>query len=599
MTAASNERRLDDELRGELRGEALDDAANSSVDSRRDPDPAATRRLGDDERRILALALPPLPRLAPAIAWGALWAVSVVALLATSAFLITRASLIIHILFLGAAIVAVRMFALGRAVFRYLKQLQGHDAAIRQLAAMRVGLLDRLIPLAPAGLGRTSRGDLLARLVDDVDDLQFFPLRVVEPLASSALVSVLTVIGVGLVSWPAAGILAACLLLAGVVATSAQLAISGRAERAIAPLRARLGDLIHDTLSNLDTLRAYDALDAQLDRIRVADAALSRATHRSSVGAGVVTGAMTLFAGLATAGALAIGVGPVVGGTLAPEHLTLIALVPLAMFEVFAQVPMAIGAWRRVRVAAQRVANVAPSEVPAEIPLAGGEATLPDGPLDIEFRDVAARWPHAERDAIHGLTFSVPAGERVLLRGDSGAGKTTIANLLVRFLDYRGSVQVGGVELREVDPDAVRTRIGLVEQRAHIFDDSIRQNLLFARDTASDADLEAVLDRVGLGEWMRARGGLDARVGERGALVSGGQAQRLALARALLADFRVLILDEPTANVDPGRADALVRDLIAAAGPDDTVILISHTPIDPAIVTRTIRLEETAMANAD
>lgn len=547
--------------------------------------------LGADEARVLDAALPAPRRIWPAIAWGILWGLSVVLLLATSAYLITRASLIIHILWLGWAIVAVRAFALGRAVFRYLRQLKGHDASFRQLAELRVDLLDRLIPLAPAGLRTARRGDLLARLVDDVDELQFYPLRVVEPLVSSLAVAVLAVIGVGLVSWPAALTLLACLVAAQLVATGAQLRIAGQADRAVAPLRSALSDRIHDTVTNLATLRAYGALDAQLAKVRDADAQLRRALVRRSVGEGVVTGTVTVFAGLATAGALFWGIDPTVRGELAPELLTLTALVPLALFEVFAQVPQAIAAWRRVRVSAQRVASAAPAEVPAELPQEfEGGAELPDGPLDLELRGASVLWPGASEPVLDGLDLRIPAGSRLLVTGESGAGKTTFANALVRFLDYRGSYTIGGVEARELSPDAVRRGIGLIEQRAHLFDESIRQNLLFANTEATDAQLTAALERVGLGAWVRERGGLDAPVGKRGTLVSGGQAQRIALARALLADFRVLILDEPTANVDPGRADALVADLLGAAAADRTVILISHTPVDPALVTATLRL---------
>ncbi|WP_348648585.1 ATP-binding cassette domain-containing protein [Cryobacterium breve] len=179
------------------------------------------------------------------------------------------------------------------------------------------------------------------------------------------------------------------------------------------------------------------------------------------------------------------------------------------------------------------------------------------------------------------------------LAGPSGAGKTTLAQVLVRFLDYTGSYTLDGVEANTLAPSAVRRFVGLCEQQPWLFDDSIRQNLLFARETASDDDLLAVLDRVGLADWTAQRGGLDARVGERGALVSGGQAQRIALARALLADFPVLVVDEPTANVDEAQGDRLVRDILEAASEDGrAVLLISHTPVPDELITARVTLPD-------
>jgi ATP-binding cassette subfamily C protein CydC len=189
------------------------------------------------------------------------------------------------------------------------------------------------------------------------------------------------------------------------------------------------------------------------------------------------------------------------------------------------------------------------------------------------------------------VTLRLAPGDRVLLTGPSGSGKTTVAQVLVRFLDYTGSYRLGGIEARDLPQSEVRRVVGLCEQRPWLFDDSIRQNLLFARETATDDDLLAVLDRVGLGEWTISRGGLDARVGERAALVSGGQAQRIALARALLADFPVLIVDEPTANVDAEQGERLVRDILAAtAGENRAVLLISHTPVPEELVTRRVEV---------
>ncbi|MGX5695247.1 ATP-binding cassette domain-containing protein [Agromyces soli] len=195
--------------------------------------------------------------------------------------------------------------------------------------------------------------------------------------------------------------------------------------------------------------------------------------------------------------------------------------------------------------------------------------------------------------ALRGVDLDLAPGERVLVRGPSGAGKTTLAHVLVRFLEYGGSYLIDGVEARELDPTRLRDRIGLVEQRPWLFDESIRQNLIFASESASDEELARVLDRVGLAGWMRERGGLDAPVGERGALVSGGQAHRLALARAMLADFEVLVLDEPTASVDGARAEALLAELLDAAS-GRSVVLISHAPVPAELVDRVVVIEHGA-----
>jgi ATP-binding cassette subfamily C protein CydC len=189
------------------------------------------------------------------------------------------------------------------------------------------------------------------------------------------------------------------------------------------------------------------------------------------------------------------------------------------------------------------------------------------------------------------LTFSLRAGECLLVEGPSGSGKTTLAHVLVRFLDYSGTYELNDVDVRKIPVEQVREIVGLVEQSPHLFSQSIRQNLLFAQPDASDEDLMSALKRVGLSEWVTQRGGLDAEVGEKGALVSGGQAQRLALARALLHDFPVLVLDEPTANVDPGQADALIRDVLEASrSAHRAVIVISHVPVPEALITSHLSL---------
>lgn len=547
---------------------------------------------GTEVRRVLRDAQPSARTFAPAVITGTATALSTIALLAASAWLITRAAEQPALLYLSVAVVGVRAFALSRGVFRYLERLTGHNAALARLAVLRTRLVRRLVPLAPDGTRATSRGALLATLVDDVDELQNLPLRVVQPLLVAALASLASIVFVGFVSLAAAGILFLALVLAFAAAVGAGWLLGARAERQVAPLRGAVSDALVDHLASLDVLIAYDADASTAARIDRADAALRRAITRRAIAQGATAAAVALLAGVASL-AILVAVGPGVGSALTGPGLAVVVLLPLAVFEIFGPVPLALASWRQVQAAASRIAEVVPEGPIAGLPHdepapTGKPVMLGDG---IELRGLGARWPEERpgRTALHDVNLRIPTGTRTLITGSSGAGKTTLAHVLVRFLDYTGDYLIGGISARTVAGDDLRQTVGLVEQSPYLFDESIRQNLLFAHDTATDDELLAVLARVGLASWVAERGGLDARVGERGQLVSGGQAQRLGLARALLADFPALVLDEPTAGVEPALSDALLRDALdASAG--RTVVLISHVDVPEELVDHRVDL---------
>ncbi len=550
-------------------------------------------------RGILKSAMPSRRRFAPAVLSGFGAAASSVALLAASAWLIVRAAEQPLVMYLSVAVVGVRAFALSRGVFRYLERLAGHDAALHQLAGVRADLVRDLVPLAPDGLGRARRGGLLSSVVDDVEELQNLPLRVVLPLTVAALTALGAVVFTAFLSWRAALVLLGCLGVAFAVAVAVGWAAGARAERSIAPRRAAVADALHDLLTNLDVLTAYGAVDAAAERIREADRALRRAVVRRGGAQGLTSGAVSVLAGAASLGALFVAASAVTGGALSGPGLAVVVLLPMAVFEVFGPVPLALASWRQVRAAAERIAEAVPETIPDGLPHdepapTGNAPALGSG---LELRGVGAHWPARGDDApdagrLADVGLHVAPGERVLVTGPSGAGKTTLAHALVRLLDYEGSYTIGGVEARELSGDDLRLTVGLVEQSPYLFDESVRQNLLFARDTATDTDLWDVLARVGLDGWVAERGGLDTPVGDRGALVSGGQAQRLALARALLRGFPVLVLDEPTAGVDPAASDALLTDLLGAVARDQAVVLVSHAEVPDGLVDREVQLEE-------
>jgi thiol reductant ABC exporter CydC subunit len=572
---------------------------------------------------VLRRAVPPARRLLPSVLLGIAAGLSTVALLASSAWLIARADEQPPVLYLSLAVVGVRAFALGRAVFRYLERLAGHDAAFRQLAVIRADVFERMLPVAPDGLAATRRGDLLARFVGDVDELQNVSLRIVQPLASAAVVLIAALAGLAWLAPGSAVAVGACLVVGIAVAVLAQYVLAARADSRLAPLRGRLQAAIVEHVQALDVLVAFDAAEAGRERISRIGADLERATRARASAQGFAAAAMSAVGGIAAAASLAVSAPLLAGGRIDGPTFAVLCLVPLAIAEVATAVPVAIGSLRAVRVSARRVADAVPDAIPTELPAprpaidgepgpgAGMATAALQGAPILRLREVRASWPRVAaadeeradaasvavsssrndgRRDLDGVDLVVAPGERVLVEGPSGSGKTTLAHVLVRFLEYGGSYRIGEVEARDLDARDLRRTVGLVEQRPWLFDEDLRQNLLFARDTASDDELLDVLDRVGLGEWVSERGGLDARVGERGALVSGGQAQRIALARAMLADFPVLVLDEPTASVDPERADALLRDLLGAAGKDRSVVLISHTGAPGGLVDRRVTL---------
>ncbi|GAA1835583.1 thiol reductant ABC exporter subunit CydC [Agromyces salentinus] len=563
------------------------------------------------ERRPGALraALPSPARLAPSILAGIGWGASAIALLACSAWLITRAAEQPPVLYLSVAVVGVRAFALGRAVFRYLERLTGHDASFRQLAAIRAGVFERMLPLAPDGLVGVRRGDLLARFVDDVDDLQNVALRVVQPVVSALVVLAAAIIGVAVLAPGSALSILACLAGGIGLTLLAQRRAAARADRDLAPLRGDLQAAVLEHVQSVDVLVAFDAADASRARIERLGERLARASRARVAVAGLASAATTAIGGLAVAASLAASSPLLADGRIDGPTFAVLCLVPLAIAEVAGAIPLAATSWRIARAGAARIDEAVPEDVPAGVPVPpAAPVALPtgDGPPLVGLRGIRAVWPqHAGRPA-DGAASSAPLadvdldllpGECVLLRGPSGAGKTTLAHVLVRFLDYEGSYRLDGIEASLLDPGDLRSAVGLVEQRPWLFDESVRQNLLFAREDASDDDLLDALELVGLRTWVLERGGLDAPVGERGSLVSGGQAQRIALARASLRGFPVLVLDEPTANVDAAQADALMRDLVTAARRDGrTVLVISHAPLDDRLVDREVVMADGRLA---
>lgn len=552
-------------------------------------------------RRLWQLADPDRARLALAVLLATLSLACGVGLLAVSAWLISRASQQPPILFLQVGIVAVRAFGIGRGVFRYAERLVGHDAAFRSLTRIRVGVYDRVERLSPAGLGEYRRGDLLARLVGDVDSSVDLIVRVALPVTSGLLAGGLAV-GIGAAILPAAGLaLGAMVVVVGLVSPWLTGRVGARAQATRARAEGRLTEQVVTSLSAAPELLAYAGVEAAVQGIARADAELTEVDRRSATASGAGAALSALTTGLTVVACIILGASALGAGEVNGVWLATVVLMPLAIADVLSGMPAAALARARVAGAAQRIFEVmdSPDPVPSRatvsegavreraqdagsrattaVPSTTGEAPPAGEAPRLSLAGVSARYPRATSDAVQGVDLDLGAGRRIALVGPSGSGKSTMAAVLLRLLDHRqGTYLLGDIDVRELDEDDVRQAITAMGQEAHLFDTTIEENLRLANRGATQQQLRAAIELAALDTWIDSLpAGLGTRVGAHGSAVSGGQAQRIALARVLLADRPIVVLDEPGEHLD-----AVMADLITAAALNTTqgrsVVLITH-----------------------
>ena len=527
-------------------------------------------------RRLLRLAAMPGKRVAIAVTLGALAIAFGVALLTTSGYLISRAAEHPPVLALTVTIVLVRFFGISRPIARYLDRLYSHDLALRALGRIRGSFYARIEPLAPAELADFRRGDLVSRMVGDVDALQGLYLRGIGPPLVAVVVAVGCVIAAAIMLPLAGAILAAGLLVAGVALPALAARLGRSAGRRQAEARGELTAELVELLRGASELVVYGREDEKLAAVREADAELARLTRRDALVAGLADGLAVLVTGLTVVGVLAAAVSAHSAGNLDRVLLATVALLALASFESVLPLPGTARELAATLAAGRRVLELIDREPAVRDPAA---PLPPPAGAAVALENVTARYANADRPALASFDLRLEPGARVALVGPSGAGKSTVTNLLLRFLDpEQGRVTIAGRDAREYTQEDVRRTFALAGQEAHVFDSTIRENLRLARPAATDVELEAALVQAHLSEWVASLpDGLGTLVGEDGARLSGGQRQRLVLARALLADAPVLVLDEPTAHLDPPTARALMDDVLDAAG-DRTVLLITHRP---------------------
>ncbi|MDO9485705.1 MAG: thiol reductant ABC exporter subunit CydC [Actinomycetota bacterium] len=479
-----------------------------------------------------------------------------VVLLGAAAWLIATAAGAPPVITLAVAAALVRACALGRAIFRYVERLTGHDAAFRGLPGLRVAVFQQLERLAPSGIAHFGRGDLLVRMVADVDSAVDLPLRVVLPWMQGVLV----VVGTVVFFWwllPAAAVLMIVLGLVAVVLVPWLIArLTAHAESRLAPLRGELSASLVTAFAGASDIQAFGASDRVEQQLADIDAQLTRLGRREAFGLGLAGALMTAVQGIAVVASLCL-VGPaVIDGQIAAVWLAVAALLPLAAFDVLAVIPAAAIADKKVRAAALRLESLNDLKTPVDDPSA--PVHLPAGFSGLSLQHVNVALGSSPNAILADISLWIAPHEHVYVVGPSGAGKSTLASVLMGFTRYSGSIAINGVELHSVSQEQLRQRVGLLEQRAHIFGTTIQENVALGRDAGdeqhvrqalADAQLEPLLDRM--------TEGINTRVGTFGSSISGGEAQRIAVARLLIEPRDLMLLDEPTAHLDGENARAL------------------------------------------
>ncbi len=474
--------------------------------------------------------------------------------------------------FLPAA--GVRAFATTRVISRWLERIVTHEATFRLLSRLRVWFYTRIEPLAPAGLQGYRSGDILSRLVADIDTLNNFYLRVFTPFLVAGLATLLMAGFFALYAWSVGLALFVLLALTGLLLPLLSERLGAGSSREVTRLQAEMRTQVIDALQGMGEILTANAAERVQGRFLQENAALLERQRRLAGVAGIGTAGMSFMANLTLWVILLLAIPLVARHTLPHAELPMFALGTMAAFEAVLALPLAFQFLGQTREAARRIFEVA--DTPPAFHEAVDAVPAPEH-FDIEIQGLHLRYPTAREDALRGLDLRIGQGQRVAILGATGAGKSSIANLLLRFYDYQsGSARLGGRELRDYPGDQLRQYFALLSQRSHLFHSTIRDNLLLAKGDAEEEELWAALRQAQLADFVEGLPqGLDNIIGEGGVNLSGGQARRIAIARAVLKDSPILILDEPSEGLDAVTEAKFLQDLRALMQ-GRTVIYITH-----------------------
>jgi ATP-binding cassette subfamily C protein CydCD len=519
--------------------------------------------------RLFNLLIPFWGRILLSIGLGFATIASGIGLMATAAYIISAAALHPSIAELQVAIVGVRFFGLSRGVFRYLERLVSHDVTFRLLARWRVWFYQALEPLVPARLIRYHSGDLLTRVIRDIGSLENFYVRTINPPLVALMITtavILFLVGFGA---PLAWGLLIFLLLAGIGLPILILSQSRNLGPQIVVTRSQFSTLLIDSIQGMPDLLTCDRAKSMLEQVNLAGDQVSKLQNRMSGITSLQTSFGSLLANLGMLSVLAVAIQMVSTGQLEGVCLGVVTLTALTCFEAFQPLPQVAQTVETNKAAAERLYELVDASVPVIDP---AEPNKVPEDFSLTVQNLSFQYPPWTDSEMPGpipvfglkdISFSLPRGKHIALIGPSGAGKTTLVNLLLRFWEYQhGSIQMDGQELRFYNQDDIRKRIAVISQNTYLFSATIKENLLIAKPAATNDDLILAAKQAQLHDLIQSLpDGYNTWIGEHGLYLSAGERQRLAIARALLKGSPLLILDEPTANLDLETGLALLNSI--------------------------------------
>jgi len=517
---------------------------------------------------------------------GVLTVASNVALMGTSAFLISAAALHPELGTLEVAIVGVRFFGIARAVFRYGERLASHNVTFRLLARLRTWFYQKLEPLAPARLMQYRSGDLLGRIVADVESLEDFYVRVVSPSLVAVLIAAGMIFFFSRYAASPAWAYLAFMILLGLGVPVLSWALSRSLGARLVLQRAALQARLVDGIQGLAELLAFGRASDYALRLREQGSYYGRTQRSLAALTGLSSGLTVLLVNLGMLAVLCLTIPLVSAGRIPAVMLAVLVLAASAGFEAVIPLPQAAQTLSTSRQAALRLFEIVDAqpavvdhleirdqEIAPREPGAGAGAPI----ATLSLSNLSFTYPGSREPALHGIDFSLSPGKRIAIVGPSGAGKSTLANLLLRFWDYSdGQISLAGRDLHTWPQEQVRQQIGCLSQRTWFFNDTLRNNLLLARPAATQAEIQQAAQRAQIHDFILGLPqGYETVIGERGLRLSGGERQRLAIARLLLKDAPIFLLDEPTANLDPLTERRILDTLFSSVG-NHSLLLITH-----------------------